>query len=78
MDEDKTVVYVYSEVVNIPDDPAPGSDKPENEDPNCDDIIDIPDEEVPLTGDNSYLWTVVTLISAAALAILIFRKKEEA
>ena len=64
-----------------PEEPTPG--EPGNEEPTDipdEDVptTDIPDEEVPLTGDNSQLFTVVTLLSAIALAVLVFRKKEEA
>ena len=52
------------EPIDIPDDDVP--------------TTDIPDEEVPLTGDNSYVFAVVTIFSAIALAVLVFRKKEEA
>jgi len=80
-DEDVPLADIPDEDVpmaDIPDEEVPLADIPDEEVP----LADIPDEDVPLadvpqTGDNSCVWSAMTLLAACGLAVLYLRKKRE-
>ena len=54
----------------------------EEEEPEEEEFVEIEDPDVPLasvpmTGDNSYIWTIMTLVSGLALVCLALIKKRE-
>ena len=69
--------------VTEPEVTEPEVTEPDPTDPDGDDpLVDIPDEDVPLaeipkTGDPMILYSALTVLSGAGLAVLGIRKKEE-